>query len=90
MAKLNGKDPNEVSVWHGTSKLDPRMIYEDRQDGYMVQYSSKGMWGNGIYFAQNASYSDGYAFSCAGGRYKCFMLTKLLSGEEIKVMHATQ
>ena len=42
---MNGVDSNERSVWHGTSGLDPATIYNDRQDGFMMQYSSDGFWG---------------------------------------------
>eukprot|EP01048_Picozoa_sp_COSAG05_P011258 COSAG05_NODE_1050_length_6033_cov_2.478092_2_plen_61_part_00 len=52
MVRLSGgKDPNVVQCWHGTSKNDPRAIYEDAADGFMMQYSAAGMWGRGIYFA---------------------------------------
>jgi hypothetical protein len=84
MTEVNGKDPNEKSVWHGTRGNDPKVIYEDKQDGFMFQHSQAGMWGRGIYFAENASYSDGYAHNCGGGQ-KSFMLTKLLSGEETHI-----
>ena len=86
MAEVNGNDPNEKSVWHGTSATDPKLIYEDKQDGFIFQYSSSSnLWGAGAYFAENASYSDGYAYDCGGGQ-KSFMLTKLLSGEETHIM----
>jgi hypothetical protein len=84
MSEVNGKDPNEKSVWHGTRGNDPKVIYEDKQDGFMVQHSQAGLWGTGIYFAENASYSDSYAHNCGGGQ-KSFMLTKLLSGEETHI-----
>lgn len=42
---MNGIDHNEQSVWHGTSNLDPAAIYNDRQDGFMMQFSSDGFWG---------------------------------------------
>ena len=32
-------DPKEVSVWHGTSRTDPSLIYTDRKDGFMVGYA---------------------------------------------------
>ena len=76
-----GADPNEVAVWHGTRTTDPKVIYEDRQDGFMMQHSRQGMWGRGIYFAENASYSDGYAHTHGG--QKTFILAKLLAGEEV-------
>lgn len=35
-----GTQPNEVSVWHGTSRTDPATIYADVQDGFMVRLSA--------------------------------------------------
>ena len=61
MKLSGGKDPNIVRVWHGTRGSDPLIICKDESDGLMMQYSRKGMWGRGIYFAENASYSDAYA-----------------------------
>ena len=36
--------------------IHPQLIYEDKQDGFMMQYSAEGMsmWGRGLYFAHNA------------------------------------
>jgi len=53
---------NERSVWHGTSDLDPAIIYNDKQDGFMMQFSQAGFWGRGIYFADKASYSHSYTY----------------------------
>jgi ABC-type branched-subunit amino acid transport system substrate-binding protein len=36
---------NEQNVWHGTSEVDPAIIYRDKQDGFMMQVSQKGSWG---------------------------------------------
>ena len=43
------------------------------------------MWGKGIYFTEQASYSDSYAHRNTS-RQKVLMLTKLLTGEETHVM----
>ena len=43
-----GVDVNELSLWHGTSSLDPAMIYNDPQDGFMMQFARAGFWGRGI------------------------------------------
>lgn len=40
-----GIDAQERSVWHGTSSLDPEVIYNDKQDGFMMQFSQSGFWG---------------------------------------------
>jgi hypothetical protein len=42
---LNGINTNELAVWHGTSKMDPHVIYSDTQDGFMMQFSNDGFWG---------------------------------------------
>jgi hypothetical protein len=42
---LNGIDANETAVWHGTSSTEPSVIYNDTQDGFMVQCSRNGAWG---------------------------------------------
>jgi ABC-type branched-subunit amino acid transport system substrate-binding protein len=43
--EMTGVDHNEKSVWHGTSSVDPSAIYNDRQDGFMMQHSQSGLWG---------------------------------------------
>jgi hypothetical protein len=49
-------------LWHGTKATDPKNIWEST-DGFLINFSNQGMWGRGIYFARNASYSDaGYAY----------------------------
>jgi hypothetical protein len=45
------------------------------------RFSASGMWGIGIYFAENASYSTNYAFQTDGK--KQFFLAKVLTGEDI-------
>jgi ABC-type branched-subunit amino acid transport system substrate-binding protein len=42
---MNGIPHNERNVWHGTTSNDPAIIYSDKQDGFMVQYSRRGSWG---------------------------------------------
>ena len=63
---MHGVDHNERRVWHGTSSLDPSVIYNDRQDGFMMQFAATGFWGRGIYFADKASYSHNYSHSPYG------------------------
>lgn len=84
MCTANGTpNPQERrGVWHGTRHNDPSVIYEDVQDGFMMQYCEAGMWGRGLYFAKNAKYSNDYAWSIGAGR-KTMMYTRLLTGEEI-------
>jgi hypothetical protein len=58
---------NERSVWHGTSGLDPAIIYNDQLDGFMMQFAAKGFWGRGIYFADKSEYSHSYAYDPPAG-----------------------
>lgn len=44
-------DHGERDVWHGTSSLDPSVIYDDQQDGFMMQFAARGFWGRGLYYA---------------------------------------
>ena len=84
LANMLAGAPEEVDVWHGTGKTNPCAIYEDQQDGFMMQYCSSGMWGRGIYFAENASYSRNYSFSQNGCHE--FLLTRLLVGDAVHIM----
>ena len=53
--------PEVRDGWHGTGTFDAANIYEDKQDGFMMQFASKGQWGRGLYFAEEPGYSDFYA-----------------------------
>mmetsp|Transcript_18062 Transcript_18062/g.25797 ORF Transcript_18062/g.25797 Transcript_18062/m.25797 type:complete len:344 (+) Transcript_18062:43-1074(+) len=82
MTKLSGgKEPNSVSVWHGTRGTHPLTICRDKYDGFKMQHSRQGMWGRGIYFAEDAGYSNRYAHMNNDGS-RSMILAELLSGEE--------
>lgn len=72
---------NEVQLWHGTRGLGNLCsIYNGDKNGLDVRYSNDGMWGRGIYFAQNASYSHNYAnVNTATGERVFFYCSVLLS-----------
>ena len=46
-------------LWHGTNYTDHKLIING-DEGFDMTYSEHGMWGRGIYFAVNASYSHNY------------------------------
>ena len=48
-----------MQLWHGTKLNKPSLFYEG-EEGFDIKYSNQGMWGKGIYFAENASYSLKY------------------------------
>ena len=58
--KNNGK-VNEMQLFHGTSKNDPRIIYES-EFGFDVRMSKGGKWEWAIYFSEDASYCDRFAY----------------------------
>jgi hypothetical protein len=47
------------------------LIY-DGEEGFDMRFSASGMWGQGVYFAVNASYSNGYAFTTTTGTKQMF------------------
>ncbi|MDR3547318.1 MAG: hypothetical protein P4M11_03410, partial [Candidatus Pacebacteria bacterium] len=53
--------PTVMSLFHGTRGTDPSAIYNGYYEGFDMQYARDGLWGKGMYFAVNASYSDDYA-----------------------------
>ncbi|CAF0905999.1 unnamed protein product, partial [Brachionus calyciflorus] len=58
----NKVEENEKFLFHGTNETSPYTIYDDLV-GFDMRFSRKGMWGHGIYFAVNASYSKlGYSY----------------------------
>ena len=78
MNRKNDGDINEKMLFHGTSDTPPSSIYQD-EEGFDMRYSNAGLWGIGIYFAVNASYSDKYAHSLPNGMKQMF-LAKVLTG----------
>lgn len=52
-----------MMLFHGTSRIDPKNIYEDVEQCFNINYSSdENYFGRGIYFAENAQYSVNYSF----------------------------
>ena len=83
MKKKNGGMINEKMLFHGTRNNSPCSIYQD-EEGFDMRFSNAGMWGNGNYFAVNASYSDGYAHQLSDGTKQIF-LAKVLTGDSIQL-----
>ena len=53
----------QLNLFHGTRNTDPKLIYEDRQDCFNINYSGENnLLGKGIYFAAKPEYSVGYSF----------------------------
>lgn len=76
--KKNNNNANEIEVFHGCRGTNPVEIYGG-EDGFDMRFSATGMWGPGIYFAANASYSLHYSSSTPEG-YKQFFLARAAAG----------
>ena len=59
-----------MELFHGTSDNDQQQIY-DSEEGFDMQFSASGMWGQANYFAVNASYSNSYAYRLKDEQNKC-------------------
>jgi hypothetical protein len=70
-------------LFHGTSATDPSLIYKS-ESGLDMRFSKPGMYGKGIYFAENSSYSDGYAYfkNNSSGQKQMF-LALVLVGDSV-------
>lgn len=69
-------------LFHGTRANAPEVIYQS--DSGLDSRLGTGMWGNGTYYALNASYSLGYAHAAADGTSEMF-LCEVLVGDFIKL-----
>ena len=83
MKRKNNDVINEKLLFHGTSDTHPSKIYKD-EEGFDMRFGRVGMWGNGNYFAVNASYSDTYAHCLSDGTRQIF-LAKVLTGRSIEL-----
>ena len=69
-------------LFHGTRNTPPSCIYHD-EEGFDMRFSNAGLWGNGNYFAVNASYSYSYAHCLSDGTRQMF-LAKVLTGYSVE------
>ena len=83
MKRKNQGIINEKLLFHGTRNTPPSCIYQD-EEGFDMRFSNAGLWGNGNYFAVNASYSDSYTHRPSDGTRQMF-LAKVLTGYSIKL-----
>lgn len=77
----NSGQDNEKWLFHGTKQTSPEQIYRSDK-GFDFRFSNSGMWGNGIYFAVNASYSaKTYSFTQFMTGDKQIFLARVLTGD---------
>ena len=61
-------------LFHGSNETDPKKIYES-DVGLDRRFSKdSGLYGNGIYFANNSQYSHNYAWKVPEGNGKKFQM----------------
>ena len=83
LADKAGKAPQEKLLWHGTRNT-PSQVIINSDEGLNINYAGDGMWGKGMYFAVNASYSHKYKSTSADGKNQ-FFLAHVLLGESVKL-----
>ncbi|XP_033113644.1 protein mono-ADP-ribosyltransferase PARP12-like isoform X2 [Anneissia japonica] len=71
---------NEKRLWHGTREYHVNAICQQNFDFRCSGSSSGTAYGQGSYFARDASYSTGYAIAASSGRRFMF-LAKVLVGD---------
>lgn len=50
-------------LFHGTKHTDPKVIYEDKEDCFNINFTSEGnLLGRGTYFAERSEYSVNYSY----------------------------
>ena len=82
MSRKNNGKINERELFHGSRKCRAHNIY-DSEEGFDMRYSSEGMWGQANYFAENASYSNSYAYELTDGSRE-ILFAKVLTGDSCK------
>ena len=70
-------------LFHGTRNTHPRSIYE-HPVGFSMDYANLGMWGKGLYFAVNASYSAHFAYNLGNGEFCMFLAQVFVGYSEVK------
>ena len=82
MSERNDGKVNEMKLFHGTRKTDPKVIVQAVR-GIDFRYSRRDhplLWGAGAYFAVNASYSDRYCCIDNSSGMKQLLLVRVLTG----------
>lgn len=75
-----------MKLFHGTGRTPPSNIFEDKDDGFNINYSSENnMLGRGVYFAERSEYSYGYANTqvnvLGGGQLNSMFLCLVMVGD---------
>jgi hypothetical protein len=83
MHKKLGYEPLEMTLWHGTSHTCPYRILKS-DDGLDICYSSGGLWGRALYFAEQASYSvPNFSYKVPATQLQQVFLVDVLLGNSV-------
>jgi len=75
---------NTRMLFHGTGGTDPKFIYEDDK-GFLINFASdEGLWGRGVYFAQDAIYSHKYTYRTPANTRK-MIIAQVITGDGINL-----
>lgn len=77
-----------MRLFHGTKTTNPELIYADKEESFNINYSrATNLLGIGVYFAQQAAYSNGYCHKADG--FRSMFLCEVITGDSEKCpMHA--
>lgn len=75
-SQVEGKRLEIMPLFHGSRAVDPSVIFMSEEG--LDSRLGGGMWGNGTYYAKNASYSHGFAFHTAAETLQMFLCDVLV------------
>ena len=72
--------------FHGTNTTNPKIIYEDKEDCFNINYTSESnLLGRGTYFAEKSEYSLSYSFVYdANKKIRSMFYCRVLVGDSQK------
>jgi len=79
----------EGYLFHGTGNTAPEVIWRD-EDGLDFKYANAGLWGKGVYFAEEAWYScQKFSYQVPGTQRRMLFICRVLVGDPEKMPQAT-
>ena len=93
---MNGSEPKQMRLFHGTGNTSPEVVWADKEDGFNINYSSdSNLLGRGIYFAEKSEYSWSYKSDegiINGKKVYSMLLCLVIVGDsqEMKMSHANR
>eukprot|EP01006_Ploeotia_vitrea_P003324 TRINITY_DN112429_c0_g1_i1.p1 TRINITY_DN112429_c0_g1~~TRINITY_DN112429_c0_g1_i1.p1 ORF type:complete len:517 (-),score=47.68 TRINITY_DN112429_c0_g1_i1:109-1491(-) len=79
----------EKALWHGCGNTDPQVLIQSEIGFDVAKAKDNNLWGEGIYFAENASYSDKYSnktYHKDGTETHRLFLCKVVTGRQWQLL----